>query len=190
MAAAEEAAFRPSYYGLGSLEMPDAEDINIHEDEDRDFIENLRATAQRKQPAEHDVKYWGGADQPWRNGTDDSPIIDEAIIAREEVRKGEAEEEGGCDAKQGTAGYALYVNEWETSDRQLVLEYGSSESGCSTKRISARCCAPHATTRHQRSTALDDDGACRHASHRSPPALRSATSSSAVGTTAKPPARS
>ena len=72
MAAAEEAAFRPSYYGLGSLEMPDAEDINIHEDEDRDFIENLRATAQRKQPAEHDVKYWGGADQPWRNGTDDS----------------------------------------------------------------------------------------------------------------------
>ena len=93
MAAAEEAAFRPSYYGLGSLEMPDAEDINIHEDEDRDFIENLRATAQRKQPAEHDVKYWGGADQPWRNGTDDSPIIDEAIIAREEVRKRAAEQD-------------------------------------------------------------------------------------------------
>ena len=91
MAAAEEAAFRPSYYGLGSLEMPDAEDINMHEDEDRDFIENLRATAQRKQPAEHDVKYWGGADQPWRNGTNDSPIIDEAIIAREELRRGEAD---------------------------------------------------------------------------------------------------
>ena len=93
MAAAEEAAFRPSYYGLGSLEMPDAEGINIHEDEDRDFIENLRATAQRKQSAVHDYKYWSGDPQPWRNGTDDSPITDPVVIAREELRKRAAEQE-------------------------------------------------------------------------------------------------
>ena len=63
MAAAEEAALRPSYNGLNFLEMPDA-------------------------------KYWSGADQPWRNGTDDSPITDEAIIAREEeVRKRAAEQD-------------------------------------------------------------------------------------------------
>ena len=42
-----------------------------------------------------------------------------------------ANKEAGCDAKQGTAGYALYVNEWETSNGQLVLEYGTSRSGCS-----------------------------------------------------------
>ena len=67
MAAAEEAALRPSYNGLNFLEMPDA-------------------------------KYWSGADQPWRNGTNDSPIIDEAIIAREELRRGEAEQEDAAAA--------------------------------------------------------------------------------------------
>lgn len=29
-----------------------------------------------------------------------------------------------------TNGFALYVNEWETSDHQLLLEYGGPESGC------------------------------------------------------------
>ena len=34
----------------------------------------------------------------------------------------------GCDA--GNVGFALFVNDWETSDRQLLLEYGGSGSGC------------------------------------------------------------
>ena len=47
----------------------------------------------RKEPAKEDVKYWTGDDQPWRNGTDDSPITDPAVLAREELRKREAEAE-------------------------------------------------------------------------------------------------
>lgn len=46
-----------------------------------------------KTPAKEDVKYWGGAPQPWRNGTDDGPITDPDVIAREEGRKAAAEDE-------------------------------------------------------------------------------------------------
>ena len=51
-----------------------------------------------------DVKYWGGAAQPWRQGTTDAAIEDENMIAREEVRKAEAEAE---DAAAGWGGEKL-----------------------------------------------------------------------------------
>jgi hypothetical protein len=39
--------------------------------------------AVNKKPAERDVKYWGGAEQPWRNGTADATLDDPAAIAQE-----------------------------------------------------------------------------------------------------------
>ena len=41
-----------------------------------------------------------------------------------------ANKEAGCEANERTAGYALYVNEWETADGQLLLEYGTPATGC------------------------------------------------------------
>ncbi len=64
---------------------------DIEETVDRGLMDSLVAIAQNKQPAKQDVKYWGGAPLPWRNGTDDSPITDPAIIAREESCKAKAE---------------------------------------------------------------------------------------------------
>lgn len=43
--------------------------------------------AKNKKPAAVDVKYWGGSEFPWRNGTTDSPITDEVFIVREEQFK-------------------------------------------------------------------------------------------------------
>ena len=43
--------------------------------------------------AVHDYKYLGGAEQPWRNGVDDSPVTDEVVIASEEEHKLAAEAE-------------------------------------------------------------------------------------------------
>jgi ankyrin repeat protein len=56
------------------------------------FSRELRNAAANKAPANHDVKYWGGAPQPWRNGTTDEPIDDAEVIAREERFKAAAEE--------------------------------------------------------------------------------------------------
>ena len=78
---------RTSYYGLLSLQIPTIDDLGIT----AAAIQDLRATAQRKQPAEQDVKYWGGADQPWRHGLDDSPLTDASVIASEEKHKLDAE---------------------------------------------------------------------------------------------------
>ena len=79
----------PSYHSLESLTIPTAEEEGIAADEDVGHIftagiQELQAAAERKQPAVHDVKYRRGDLNPWRNGTDDSPITDTAIIAREE----------------------------------------------------------------------------------------------------------
>ena len=104
MAAAEEkenapreAPF-PSYHSLGSLQIPLTEDLlgatALDDESFTSALQDLRAIAQRKQPADHDVKFWSGDPNPFRNGTDDSPITDEAIIAREEeVRKRAAEQD-------------------------------------------------------------------------------------------------
>ena len=53
----------------------------------------LAVHAMNKSPAERDVKYWGGAEEPWRDGTTDAAITDPFIIAREEVAKRSAEAE-------------------------------------------------------------------------------------------------
>ena len=42
---------------------------------------------EKTEVAVHDYKYWGGADQPWRNGVDDSAVTDAAVIASEEEQK-------------------------------------------------------------------------------------------------------
>jgi ankyrin repeat protein len=60
-------------------------------DEGSVVMEELRSIAERKEPAANDVKYWGGDPQPWRNGTDDSPVLDPDVIEREEVCKADAE---------------------------------------------------------------------------------------------------
>ena len=41
----------------------------------------------------NDYKYWGGAEQPWRNGVDDTAVVDEGVIESEEVHKRAAEDE-------------------------------------------------------------------------------------------------
>ena len=41
--------------------------------------------------AVNDYKYWGGADRPWRNGVDDTPVTDQGVIASEEQQKLAAE---------------------------------------------------------------------------------------------------
>ena len=35
--------------------------------------------ASKQTTAVNDYKYWGGAEQPWRNGVDDSPVTDAAV---------------------------------------------------------------------------------------------------------------
>ena len=95
----------PSYYDLFYLDIPTMNDLGITAAADDDYattftadIQDLRATAQRKQPAEQDVKYWSGAEDPWRNGTDDSPITNADVITREELRKRLAEQEDAAAA--------------------------------------------------------------------------------------------
>lgn len=41
-----------------------------------------------------------------------------------------ANKASGCETSGERMGYALYVNTWETADRQLILEWGNSQSGC------------------------------------------------------------
>lgn len=53
----------------------------------------LHQIAKDKKPAAEDVKYWGGAAKPWRNGTTDGEITDVAVIEREERMKSNAEAE-------------------------------------------------------------------------------------------------
>ena len=55
--------------------------------------------------AEHDYKYWGGADEPWRNGVDNSPVTDPDVIASEEKHKLAAEMEDDPETA-GTKGHA------------------------------------------------------------------------------------
>ena len=49
--------------------------------------------AGKSTPAVNDYKYWAGADEPWRNGVDDTPVTNSAVIASEEQHKAEAEKE-------------------------------------------------------------------------------------------------
>ena len=57
------------------------------------IFDSLILHAVNKKPAERDVKYWGGAAQPWRNGTTDAPIDDPAVIAQEEFARTAAQAE-------------------------------------------------------------------------------------------------
>jgi cell division protein FtsN len=43
----------------------------------------------------------------------------------------------GCETNAERMGYSLYVNSWETSDRQLIFEWGNEQSGCN-KLVSGR----------------------------------------------------
>lgn len=54
-----------------------------------------------------DYKYWGGAEQPWRNGVDDTPVTDQGVIASEEQHKLEAEAKDQQTA--GTPDHALLL---------------------------------------------------------------------------------
>lgn len=47
-------------------------------------IETLKGIVRNKKPASIDIKYWGGSDLPWRNGTTNEPITNSDFIAREE----------------------------------------------------------------------------------------------------------
>lgn len=67
-----------------------------------DLIDFWHELAANKRPAVRDVKYWGGADWPWRIGTTDAVIEDAAMVAEEELRKAAAEAEdaaAGWDAE-------------------------------------------------------------------------------------------
>ena len=36
----------------------------------------------------------------------------------------------GCGASADRHGYAFYVNEWNTNNRQLILNWGDAQTGC------------------------------------------------------------
>lgn len=55
-------------------------DCSAKFDLDLKFLKDL---SRNKKAASIDVKYWGGSDLPWRNGTTDDPIIDPEFISRE-----------------------------------------------------------------------------------------------------------
>jgi hypothetical protein len=57
------------------------------------LFDSLILHAVNKKPAERDVKYWGGAEQPWRNGTTDAPLDDPAVVAQEEPARAAAQAE-------------------------------------------------------------------------------------------------
>lgn len=60
------------------------------------IFDELAFHSLEKVPATHDVKYWGGAEQPWRNGTTDEPycpMADAPLIAREELARRAAQSE-------------------------------------------------------------------------------------------------
>ena len=54
----------------------------------------------------------------WLSGGDRSSCIKTVV----------SNKRSGCDV--GSDGFALMVNEWETADQQLVLEWGDAGSGC------------------------------------------------------------
>ena len=60
---------------------------------ERTMIDEFVHIAEQKVPAKEDFKYWAGDPQPWRTGTDDSPVRTLSIIASEEKRKAAAEED-------------------------------------------------------------------------------------------------
>jgi len=96
----------------------------------------LAVHAMDKSPAERDVKYWGSADKPWRDGTTDAAITDPGIIALEEEAKraAEAEDAARCPTAEAHGamlhGLALRVdflvsftftlNLWEWKTWELV----------------------------------------------------------------------
>ena len=96
----------------------------------------LAVHAMDKSPAERDFKYWGGAEEPWRDGTTDAAITDPLVIAREEVAKrcAEAEDAARCSTVEAHGamlhGLALRVdfvlaftftlNLWEWKTWELV----------------------------------------------------------------------
>lgn len=67
------------------------------------LFDDMRECAARKLPAEVDVKYWGGDPQPWRNGTDNSPIFDPVVLQSEEERKAVIEAEDAAATAGGGA---------------------------------------------------------------------------------------
>ena len=79
-----------NFFGVESINIPAPSDLASSDEVD---MSSLIPIASAKKAALKDVKYWGGAPQPWRNGTDDSAVIDPSIIAEEEMRKAEAEAE-------------------------------------------------------------------------------------------------
>jgi hypothetical protein len=73
---------------------------------DPSLFDSLVTHAREKRPAVRDVKYWGGDTRPWRMGTSDAPIEDEALKAEEMIRKKAAESE---DARAGWDAGALHA---------------------------------------------------------------------------------
>ena len=60
---------------------------------DDELFDLLTPFAGKSVQAVNDYKYWGGAGEPWRNGGDDSPVTDPAVVMSEERHKAEAEAE-------------------------------------------------------------------------------------------------
>ena len=51
----------------------------------------LNHCAAKTTTATHGYEYWTGAEPPWRNGVDKTPVVDPAVIASEEQHRAEAE---------------------------------------------------------------------------------------------------
>jgi len=67
-------------------------------------IGSFTRCAGKTEMADQDYKYWGGADLPWRNGVDDTPVLDQGVIASEEQHKLTAE--ASDQATSGTPAHA------------------------------------------------------------------------------------
>ena len=76
--------------------------------------------------AMNDYKYWSGADQPWRNGVDDSPVTDQGVIASEEQRKREANDALRAAIHHAKAeALVAYIEETSPGNQARQLSYSS-----------------------------------------------------------------
>ena len=70
--------------------------------------------------AGNDYKYWGGAEDPWRNGVDDSPVTSATVIAAEEGLKLLAE----ADDDASTAGTPAHATTPRPAHAETLRGYG------------------------------------------------------------------
>ena len=87
---------------------------------DDEHLGSLMRYKPKQTAAIHDYKYWGGAEQPWRNGVDDTPVTEAAVIVWEYTLKLLAE----ADDDPLTAGTPAHATTPRPSHAEKLRGYG------------------------------------------------------------------